>query len=1409
MEANRRFTLMAFPQGFNGNDLKINIVLIPRNMDPFASIVTGLAAPLDNAKSFADLQPQFDAGIISGLEEFPWGNATAPGRVPVIKTLTVDEATNKNGVLKAIAKDFEGRITLTATDKAQDAIKTNDVGRSVKKYLPESYRNAFNFTSPRHDNAKTDDSYHCALRSEIKPVITQPGMDVSWGQLYAHILRQPILARACGMIYQASLTVEPAWFDKGGYLFINLRSDDYDEIQKESLENVDGPFIKRYAARIPKLKMGEKRPVFAPILFPVMHKKVSDAVDPEPQNAPWDEIFAEVNEYNDGFAKIVHANQPVSNNLLQEKQDGLHPQKDAGIRMGWDDEQILIWYIRQLTENPNQDGTGIYIDAPLGVFGYRIDVKDTTAAIGDWESLNLVQAKATYSLHDQSIGNAPDEKIELPYQVYPTQIDADITAAYWLPMYYCNWLGKSLVLKDTEAAAVYQNDKALSKKIGSDPKGVTLDRMFDEVAVNAKLLYSHTYDFRVRMMDISGGGPTVDFEKLNAAASPNTTVHFRRYVAPGLLRIEKPDDLIKNVIEYFNETIDAGGQSTFKDAPVISLQRPLLNYPAVVFTNKYQLAGMDPVQLLIDTSAAMAGKDVFGLADPDVTKIEVTVEVETLRMDNQKSKSGKENYATLYITHRSMPAGFDDVKTIPVSFVDKPVLNLEDITDPFMDAAVNQAALDAMDEIVLPTARRIRITVRAFCEGDNSYFGHINPDHDLDTRYGKTTQLLFYKESTNENDLLLPKENTPSLQALLLQPDMPFVNDGDFHTLLFKREAINYQPDIVQRLAAKLGVESKGLTLVSKKGERVVFGCSNRIRHTLAPDHSSITFVSKADLIHHWIGLLTFKLNRDWTWDGMQDVSFKIGRRKKFHRDPDEDAEDLNFSVVTNDANYAGDIEIKHTVSFEALQPDQFDIINRDHTTIIFIDAIEPKTALPQSNADPALRFPDELDIQYKFYPQFKENHGSADDSNPQETELIQLPATINPVQLPRLVSVGIAFSPYLRNDKYSSSEARRKFLWLEFEEPVKDPHDTIFCRVLAYAPDQLISNNHPELLIAPEEPLLPIDPEFTRMITPGQSDDLAGVSAMQPMEKATDSDVHYLLPLPPGMHAESAELFGFFTYEFRIGHGHWSDRNDNLWSTAQGRFGRPLRVTGMQHPAPTLLCTVSRDENILYVNAPFAQAVFNGKKVTADPPRTELWCLLYAQVAQADGKDFRNILLDEKRMDWRRKLFATADEADFRNRTFFNINTDVQLPANELVLDKIKIAAGAKVAIVKDQPRTGLAVWENKEIETVLHLLGLPIDLPLSVLVVEVFGNITSLREHITNLQRQDVRSNVASAVRIHNIGSENEHRLFESINRAAEEQRSMILQDSKHKPLSDELGNFRILRTSPLTEVPFVCCT
>lgn len=1395
---------MVFPQGFDGTNLSLNIALIPRNQNPFNPFPTGLPAPDDSALAFADLNPEFEIAIVKGLDEFPLSNTTAPTRVPVKKSINVNAATNKKAILQAIATEFAGKINLdNTTDKME---KPGE--HTVSKYLPESYRSAFNFTTPRHPNAKTDDSYHCAVRKEAeKKPNWQANDDVSWGQLYAHILRQPMLARACGMIYSVQISVgeDTELFEKGCYIYADIINADYASIQDKLLEDPDGPFIKRYAARMPKLIAGEPRPVFAPLLFPVLYRKATDAVDPEPKGE-WDKIFQETNEYDDGFAKIIHAAQAVSGNLLRETQDGFHPVKDLGIRLAWDDEQILIWYIRQMAENPMEPGTRV--DAPLGVFGYRIDVREDVPG-KEWMSLNRVKSKAVYQIQGTSIGNNANEELELPYQVFPTQLDNDTTQTFWLPMYYTNWIGKSLVLKDSDAVLIYKNDQALAGLNDPTPKQVNANKAFDEIPADATLLYGNSYEFRVRLQDITGGGPTdiPETNPVNIAAAPTSSIHFKRYIAPSMLRIEKSSDLTLNTIEYFNETI-VNGESQYNANPVINIQRPLLNYPAVVFTGKYQGAGLDPIQLLIDSTNTPDNNKIPAIADPDVMKVEIKVEVETLRLDNLLSDSGRENYVTLYTTNRSLPEEFDDVLNVQVSFRDVNSLNLGDLDDPFNDVTINKPAIDAMNEIILPTARKIRVTLRGACEGDSSYFGFINnANHDLDSRYGKTTQFFFYKESEDEVDLLLPMANVPMVQALYLQPDpIPLTDKNLMMTTLFQREKEVQMPDIVQRLAQEISVEAKGMTLTAKKGARVIFGCSSKIRHHLSPDMSSITFATKSDLTNHWLGCLVFHLNRDWSWDALQDVAFTISRDKKFKHDPDSDKEHLEV---------LGDIEMKHSASFESLQEDTFGIVDRSAATIIFIDAIEPKTGLRVNPADATspLRFPDEIEVQYFITPFFKTNHAASDTENT-DIETLLLPTTIIPSQVSKIVSVGIAFSPYLRNEEYSATEPRQRYLWVELDEPVQDPDDTLFCRMLAYAPDQLISNNDFEMWIAPEEPPLAIAPEYLRVVTPDQSDDMAGLSAMQPMEKANDDDdIHYLLPLPPGLHPESDELFGFFTYEFRIGHGHWSDREDNLWSTAQGRFGRPLRITGMQHPAPTLICLPNRDVEYLYVSAQYAQAVWNGKNVTSDPPRTRLYALLYAQVRQADDLDFRNILLDEKLMTWKQYFDIKENKLEVNTKEKTKLFNEAQLyqsgaqlvnlDISKFNFDKTSLIKGAQIASFNDQPKSALGYWKNTEIAQHLQLLGLPEDSPLSVLVVEVFGNITNIREHINKLnKRQSAFANFSGGTGAGNaLGSTAFHNF-------ANEEINVEAAAAKDIPLSGNLGEFRILRTSPLTEVPFVCC-
>ena len=101
----------------------------------------------------------------------------------------------------------------------------------------------------------------------------------------------------------------------------------------------------------------------------------------------------------------------------------------------------------------DKTGTGIRLDCPLGVFGYKVDVREKGNAA--WDTLNFVKSKAPLTIAEQNIGDFAGELI---YQVYPSQINGDISNNFWLPMYFANWAGKSMVLPDTDAADIYQNN---------------------------------------------------------------------------------------------------------------------------------------------------------------------------------------------------------------------------------------------------------------------------------------------------------------------------------------------------------------------------------------------------------------------------------------------------------------------------------------------------------------------------------------------------------------------------------------------------------------------------------------------------------------------------------------------------------------------------------------------------------------------------------------------------------------------------------------------------------------------------------------------------------------------------------------------------------------------------------------
>lgn len=641
------------------------------------------------------------------------------------------------------------------------------------------------------------------------------------------------------------------------------------------------------------------------------------------------------------------------------------------------------------------------------------------------------------------------------------------------------------------------------------------------------------------------------------------------------------------------------------------------------------------------------------------------------------------------------------------------------------------------------------------------------------------------------------------IRGIYLQPEVPLQLTTDLNKIFIENLAESNQPTtIMDRLSIAIGAENKGMSLLGKQGQRWQFGVSRFIRNTTSPDNTSVTFATKKDLLNHWLVPITLLVNRDWTWDGLAVIGFSIYRRNIFLRDAmqlmgatDQEAflennttkDILTNAAITNAVSetLVGEMNFTHAINLPALLQ-----ADRSQTYACFLDAIEPKQTDPD-------KFPDEILAAYRVVVNFSNTAPTL--KKDKDLELyIHLPITTPPTEVPKIVSAGISMSEYIRDNEYANTETRRKYLWVEFAEPLKNPDDTFYARMLAYAPDVLLAEWQLELFVATKEPPLPLDPELIRIISPASSDDKAGIFAMQEMIPSTDSKVHYILPIPPGMHADALEMFGFFTYEFRVGH-------KIPWSTANGRFGRALRCTGIQHPPPQLYCVPNRNEKFITVSAPFAQTVFNGRNVTNRPPRTEIWALLYAQVCMADNSDRRNILISDK------QLFP---ESDLYKPNYSQSNADAT-------------------------PK-GYTGWMNKEIEALLENMGLPANSPLSVLCVELlpgydqFFMPKEIRTQYNNQYAAHAESGNAWLLSAHAPGESTFRKDFgnymQMVNTGLRDMQQQLkseqvhtyattqpgggvydidMDENRRRPLTTDLGYQRILRTSNLVAVPPVCCT
>lgn len=171
-------------------------------------------------------------------------------------------------------------------------------------------------------------------------------------------LRQPVLAEKLGLVYRLTITPAAADLANGGWLYIrfNPASNPY---AADLALNQD--LIRIFVARFPSL--ATPRTLFAPVLFPLGVAGTFIASN--------DDANQECQAYDDGFAKIVHCNQPRSADSATEDHNELTPASDTGLQIGWDDEQVAVWMNRQLQSARSAKPDGL----PFRVLGYRVDVR--------------------------------------------------------------------------------------------------------------------------------------------------------------------------------------------------------------------------------------------------------------------------------------------------------------------------------------------------------------------------------------------------------------------------------------------------------------------------------------------------------------------------------------------------------------------------------------------------------------------------------------------------------------------------------------------------------------------------------------------------------------------------------------------------------------------------------------------------------------------------------------------------------------------------------------------------------------------------------------------------------------------------------------------------------------------------
>ena len=492
---------------------KLNLLTFPQRWDAAARelVVRVLCLPVGNPRdalgagqpAFAAADLRFEAHLIGNLDHVPRAADATPSGLLALLQPPLQKAL----VFEQLGLQFEidGDPRPAAPGPAM----------RFKKPVTDSYR-ALVGNRQLGDELIDAHEHECALHDAhagqpAAPVLLKSSL--RWGQVIAYALRQPTLATALGLMGELRVPLDEGLYARGGWLWLAPHA--------SGNFAGDPALLALYGARIPPLVADVPRDIFAPVLFPV-----------DRPDFKLDEVLRDAERYDDGFARWVHGAQGDAPALAGGQA------RDA-IRLAWDDEQVARWFTRQL----DLDSV-----APMGTAGFRVDVRSAAdapgaagpgAGAGEWHTL-----QGQHSVGDLSVGLAVLGPFagEGMVEVVPAQVSPAHAGEFWMPAYFAAWRGASLVLTDSALARLAQplpDEGALDARYA----GAMPDREKTFVAVDdkaVKLRYGQAYDFRVRLADLTGGGPAPGAptpEPPDGDAHLTATVPFRRHRPPGAVAV--------------------------------------------------------------------------------------------------------------------------------------------------------------------------------------------------------------------------------------------------------------------------------------------------------------------------------------------------------------------------------------------------------------------------------------------------------------------------------------------------------------------------------------------------------------------------------------------------------------------------------------------------------------------------------------------------------------------------------------------------------------------------------------------------------------------------------------------------------------------------------------------------------